>query len=342
MTQDVLLAEATRGNLIESRHYGAISVVDAHGKTVFAAGDVSTPIYPRSTVKSLQALPLLTEGAADKLSLPDEALALACASHQGEPAHTAVAADMLGRVGMDYTALECGAHWPLDARSGRALACAGEEPTTLHNCCSGKHAGFVCLACATGQNPEHYIRPTHPIMQKIAHTLTEVTGVPHTDANRGTDGCAIPTWAIPLSALALAFARFATGTGLSADQANAAKRLRTAQLAHPFMVAGTGEFDTVVMQALAPRVITKMGAEGVRTIALPEKGLGIAIKCRNGSVQAAEAVAAALIARFNQEDHPILAHYMRRELKNWNGSVVGEFRVSSNLAPEQFPSVASS
>lgn len=339
MTDDVLLAQTTRNGIVESCHYGAAIVMDAQGKTVFSAGDCATPIFPRSTVKALQALPLLTEGAADKFALPDTALALACASHQGEPAHIAVASDMLARTGFDYGVLECGTHWPLDATSARALAASGQTPCALHNCCSGKHSGFICLACATGQDVANYVRPEHPIMQTIAHTLEDVTGTPHTSANMAVDGCAIPTWAIPLSALALAYARFASGTGLSPERAAAALRLRHAIASNPFMVAGTGQFDTLVMEELAPKVLTKMGAEGVMIVALPEQGLGMAIKCRDGGVRAAETAAAALIARFAQIDHsPVLSHFMRRPLKNWNGQLVGELRASSLLAQNFLPS----
>ncbi|GAN68465.1 asparaginase [Acetobacter orleanensis] len=338
---DTLLAEVTRGGRVESRHYGAAVVVDASGKTVFSTGDITTPLYPRSTVKALLALPLLTEGAADKYALPPEALALACASHQGEPDHVAVAADMLARTGWDYGVLECGAHWPLDARATRALAATGEQASALHNCCSGKHAGFICLACGTGQDPANYSQPDHPLMQTMARTLAEVTGAPHSDANRGIDGCAIPTWAIPLTALALGYARFATGTGLSAERALAAQRLRAAMTSAPFMIAGTDQFDTLVMHDLAPRVLTKMGAEGVMIAALPEKGLGIAIKCRDGGIRAAETAAAALIARFGDEEAPVLNHFMRRPLKNWNGAQVGELRAAAALAGDRLPDTAS-
>lgn len=338
MTDDVLLAQTTRNGIVESCHYGAAIVVDANGKTVFSAGDCTTPIFPRSTVKALQALPLLTEGAADRFALPDAALALACASHQGEPAHIAVASDMLARTGLDYGVLECGTHWPLDTTSAHALAATGQMPSALHNCCSGKHAGFVCLACANGQDVANYIRPDHPVMQTVARTLEDVTGVAHTSANRAVDGCAIPTWAIPLSALALAYARFASGTGLSPDRAAAAKRLRAAIASNPFMIAGDRQFDTLVMKELAPKVLTKMGAEGVMIVALPELGLGIAIKCRDGGVRAAETAAAALIARFAQiENSPVLTHFMRRPLKNWNGQLVGELRASTLLAQNNLP-----
>ncbi len=338
MTDDVLLAQTTRNGIVESSHYGAAIVVDAHGKTVFSAGDCATPIFPRSTVKALQALPLLTEGGADRFALPDAALALACASHQGEPAHIAVASDMLARTGFDHGVLECGTHWPLDTTSARALAAAGQTPCALHNCCSGKHAGFVCLACATGQDVAHYTHATHPVMQTIAHTLQDVTGVPHTATNMAVDGCSIPTWAIPLSALALAYARFATGIGLSPDRVVAAKRLRNAIAQNPFLIAGTGQFDTQVMEELAPTVLTKMGAEGVMIVALPEQGLGMAIKCRDGGVRAAETAAAALIARFARIDNaPVLTHFMRRPLKNWNGQLVGELRASTLLAQNYLP-----
>lgn len=338
MTDDVLLAQTTRNGIVESCHYGAAIVVDAHGGTVFSAGDCATPVFPRSTVKALQALPLLCEGAADRFALPDTALALACASHQGEPAHIAVASDMLARTGFDYGVLECGTHWPLDTTSARALAAAGQTPCALHNCCSGKHAGFICLACATGQDVANYTRPEHPVMQTLALTLQDVTGVPHNTANMAVDGCAIPTWAIPLSALALAYARFASGIGLSPDRAVAAQRLRHAIAQNPFMIAGTGQFDTRVMAELAPRVLTKMGAEGVMIVALPEQGLGMAIKCRDGAVRAAETAAAALIARFAHIDHsPVLAHFMRRPLKNWNGQLVGELRAAPLLAQGNMP-----
>ena len=169
-------------------------------------------------------------------------------------------------------------------------------------------------------------------MQNIARTLHDVTGVPHTDANRAVDGCAIPTWAIPLSSLALAYARFACGVGLTPERAAAAKRLRGAIAQNPFMIAGTGQFDTQVMAELAPKVLTKMGAEGVMIVALPEQWLGMAIKCRDGAVREAETAAAALIARFAQVgDSPVLAHFMRRPLKNWNGQLVGELRAAPSL-----------
>ena len=331
MTHDILFAQAFRGGHVESCYYGAIAVVDSTQKVVFAAGDITTPVFPRSTVKALQALPFVAEGAADRFSFPEEALALACASHQGEPAHIATVSDILTRLGLDHNALECGSHWPLDTTATHTLVAAGKKASALHNCCSGKHAGLISLACALHHNFQGYTHPDHPVIQRVARTLAHITQTPHTETNLGIDGCSLPTWAIPLTALALAFARFATGTYLPDDYATAATRLRTAMSRHPFMVAGSHQFDTLILQELAPRVLTKMGAEGVMTIALPEQGLGIALKCRSGHIQATEAAAAAMIQRFGKIENPILTHFMARKLKNWNGQEVGELLVARDL-----------
>ncbi|GBR03753.1 L-asparaginase II [Acetobacter oeni LMG 21952] len=241
---------------------------------------------------------------------------------------------MLEHTGRDETSLECGVHWPTNAAATRALAASGIEPRALHNNCSGKHAGFICTACAEHLDPTGYIAPDHPVMRRVTQTLAEMTGVPHTDANRGTDGCSIPTYAIPLRALALAFARFGTGKTLSADRSASADRLRKAVAAAPFMVSGTGGFDTLVMQELGTKAFTKIGAEGVLIASLPQSGLGIAIKCHDGALRGAEAAMASLLQCFGGTElaaSPILQSLTRKELRNWNGIHVGEIRAASGL-----------
>ncbi|GBQ28662.1 asparaginase [Gluconacetobacter azotocaptans] len=328
---DTAIAEVERGGRVESRHAGTAVVVDAVGDVVFALGDIERPTFPRSAVKAFLALPLVESGAADRLGLGDEELALACASHTGEPAHVAVAARMLARAGRDVGCLECGTHWPVDDAAARDLARSGGAPSALHNNCSGKHAGFICLACDRGEAPGGYVDPGHPIMREVTAALADVTGAPHRADNRGIDGCSIPTYAIPLRALAHGFARFGTGHGLGAERARAAARLRAAVAASPFMVAGTGRFDTRLMRALGPRVFSKMGAEGIMAASLPEQGLGIAVKCHDGAPRAAEVAMAALLIRFLGSaggDDPILDTLARYELKNWNGLRVGEVRAT--------------
>lgn len=328
---DPVLVEVTRGGRVESRHAGAFAVVDAEGGVVLSAGDIERPVFPRSAVKVIQALPLVESGAADRFGLDDEALALACASHGGEPRHATVAARMLAAAGQGVAQLECGAHWPSHAGAARALACTGAEPSALHNNCSGKHAGFVCLACGTDTAPAGYIQPGHAVQRQVKAALEEVTGFRLEEGSHGIDGCSIPTYAIPLRALALGFARIGTGHGLEPVRAAAAARLRAAVAAHPFMVAGSERFDTRVMEALGARAFVKVGAEGVFCAALPELGLGVALKCDDGASRAAEVVMAGLLRRLlplGEAEEAVLAPLAAPVLRNWNGLEVGRMRLA--------------
>ena len=336
-----VLVEVLRGSTVESAHRGALAVADADGRTLLALGDVSRAVFPRSAVKLLQALPLVASGAADALKLSDDELAIACASHNGEPAHVATARGMLAKAGLDAEALECGAHWPgLDVAT-RELAAQRQVPGPLHNNCSGKHAGFACLACALhGREGLRgffggYVEPDHAVMREVTAALQAATGVDLASAPMGIDGCSIPTYAIPLERLALAFARVATGQGLSADHARAALRLRRAIARSPFMVAGTGRFDTRVMEVLGERVCCKVGAEGVYCAALPERGLGVAIKMDDGNTaRAVEVVMAAVIEALLQLDGDraaLMRSLSEVTLRNWRGTVVGGLRASAVL-----------
>jgi L-asparaginase II len=329
-----ILVEVTRGPQIESQHRGTAVVVDEGGATVLALGDVECRVYPRSAVKALQALPLVESGIADKLGLSNEEIALACASHSGEPAHVAAAASMLRKAGRDESCLECGIHWPMSEEAARALAASGKKPGALHNNCSGKHAGFICLACGLGEEPRGYVAAAHPVQQAVRAALEDLTGASHGEEVRGTDGCSIPTYAVPLPALAFGFAKFGAGIGMAEGCTGAARRIRRAVAAHPFMVAGTGRFDTEVMQAFAEDVFAKSGAEGVHCAALPGLGYGIAVKADDGTKRSAEVMIAALLRRFLPDDDEratVLDRLARRELTNWNGAVVGEIRPTGTL-----------
>jgi L-asparaginase II len=329
------LVEVTRGNLVESRHRGAVVVMDADGATLLALGDAGLPVYPRSAVKPLQALPLIESGAADRFGFGDAELALACASHGGEPAHVEVASRMLERAGLDGTALECGTHWPSHAPSSQGLARAGGAATALHNNCSGKHSGFLCVACASGVDHRGYVAAGHPVQREVRAAIEGLTGIGVDEAQCGIDGCSIPTWAVPLSALARAFARFGTGHGLGSERQKAAARIRAAVAAQPWFIAGTGRFCTEVMQLFGVRVLVKTGAEGVFCGALPEQGLGIALKCEDGAGRAAEVMMAATIARFlpmNDAERSALQRFVRPPLRNWNGIDVGALRPAGEIA----------
>jgi L-asparaginase II len=337
------LVELQRGDMVESVHAGAFAVLDADGGVLLQVGDIDRPVYPRSANKMLQALPLVESGAPERLGLTDEELSIACASHNGEPEHVNTAAGMLAKAGVDGSVLECGAHWPYHEESVRAMAGQAVLPTALHNNCSGKHSGFICLAClmAGGQDlrgfAKGYVSPDHPVMREITAALETTTGVKLANgaAPRGTDGCSIPTYGVPLRNLALAFARWGTGIGLREGHAHAAARLRKAIAAAPFMVAGTGRFDTVVMDRLRERVYCKVGAEGMYCAALPQRGLGIAIKMDDGNnARACEVVMASLIealAPLDDEERGFMNAMSELTMRNWNGIEVGVLRASPAL-----------
>jgi L-asparaginase II len=331
-----VLVEVLRGPLVESAHRGAIAVVDADGATVLALGDVAQPVFPRSAVKALQALPLVETGAADRYGLGDDALAIACGSHGGEPAHVAVVERMLARAGLDAAALECGAHRPSHHPSADALVRAGRGASALHNNCSGKHAGFLCLARHLGVDHRGYVAPAHPVQRAVKSTIEQLAGVALAQDSCGVDGCSVPTWAVPLTNLARAFARFGTGRGLAPVRANAAARLRAACARNPFFVGGTGRFAIVVMERLGERAFVKGGAEGVFCGALPDQGFGIAIKCDDGAGRAAEVVMAALLIRLMRLDgdaRAVLDGFAWPILRNWNAMEVGRLRPSENVLP---------
>lgn len=329
-----VLVEVLRGALVESRHCGAVAVADADGARVLAIGGVAAPVFPRSAIKALQALPLVESGAAERYGFGDEELALACSSHSGEPAHVAGVERMLAKAGLDAAALACGTHWPINQAAAQVLAKTG-APSALHNNCSGKHAGFLCLACALGIDHSGYWRPEHPVQRQVREVLEDLTGVVLGPERCAIDGCSVPTWAIPLENLSRAFAKFATGHGLSRERAAAAARLRLACAQKPWRVAGTARFCTGIMTLFGARAFVKTGAEGVFCGALPKQGLGIAIKCDDGAGRAAEVIMAAIVARFlplEAAERDALSRFLRPTLRNWNGFEVGALRVTDALS----------
>jgi L-asparaginase II len=292
-----VLCEATRGGLVESWHRGAVAVFDADGKSVLELGDTERPLFPRSAVKAIQALVLVESGAADAYGFGNRELALACASHSGSEIHASLAAAMLRRAGLGEEALECGIHWPNDPKAAARLSAEGRKPGPLHNNCSGKHAGFLCACVHLGFATSGYVGRDHPIQKQVREALQSVTGAAHSLDRCGIDGCSIPTYAIPLSNLARGFARMATGAGLSPSRARAARQLFAACIAEPAMVDGEGRSCTRLIEAGAGRVFAKNGAEGVYCGAIPELGLGIAVKCDDGAGRAAVTIFAATVAR---------------------------------------------
>ena len=329
--ENPVTVEVTRGKLVESRHRGMAVVVDGDGAILYSAGDVDAVTFPRSACKAMQALPLIESGAADAYGFGAKELALSCSSHSGEDEHVALAASMLKAAGRDESVLECGAHWsfeqPVLIHQARTL----EKPTALHNNCSGKHSGFVCACCHSGEDPRGYAGYEHPLQAEIRGIMENLTGSPLSRDNCGTDGCSIPTYAVPLVALARGFGKMATGRGLEPVRAAASKRLIAACMAEPFYVAGTKRFCTRLMQVAPGKIFAKTGAEGVFCALLPEKGLSFAVKCEDGASRAAESMIAALLARHFATDtaeHAALMALANHSMHNWIGLHVGDVRVT--------------
>jgi L-asparaginase II len=334
MTNPVLV-EVTRGSIVESRHRGAIAVVDARGRRVVAIGDVEAPVFPRSAVKAIQALPLVESGAADAYGFGAAELALASASHSGEPRHVETVTAMLAMAGRSLVDLECGVQMPMSSLAERMLLRADHLPSPLHNNCSGKHAGFICTACHLGIDPKGYVLPDHPVQRAVTAALADLTGTELGAANRGIDGCSIPAYAMPLDRLAHAFAKMATGEGLGPARAAAARRILDACMAEPFMVAGSSRFDTDIMLLFRGRLFVKGGAEGVYCAAFADAGLGVAIKIDDGASRASEAAMAAVIASQSAASddaaRTAFARWLAPPVKNRRGVAVGQIRPTAGL-----------
>ncbi len=335
MDANPIVVEQTRGNFVENRHRGAFVLCDAEGTVIASAGEISRPVFPRSAIKSMQALAMVTSGAIDRFALSDEELALACASHLGEVVHVTGVTDFLGHIGLTAADLECGAHQPSSPKAREALRLAGREPSPLHNNCSGKHSGMLSVARALGVPSAHYVDREHPVQMAVRSAIETVLGEPLSVDRCGTDGCSIPTWAAPLSSFARGFARMATGEGLPPELGTAARRIFDAATSHPHLVAGTGHFDTLTMEAFGGRVMHKGGAEGVQCGAIRDKGWGYAMKCDDGNMHASHVMAASLLLRFAEPDEAqrgVLERFARQIVKNVRGTEVGEMRATAAMA----------
>lgn len=326
--QNPLIINVTRGDFIESSHFVSYVVAGSDGAILDSGGDPQAAVFPRSSVKAFQALPLLESGAADAYGFTEEEIALACSSHSGEPHHVATVAAMLAKAGLDESALECGANWPLYRPAHDALIRDGAAPRPIHNECSGKHAGMLALARHRGWPHASYVSVDHPVQQAIRATLGEICNTQIEHAPCGIDGCSVPTWALPLEAVARGFARLASGSDMSAARVEACTRILAAVKAHPHMVAGTERFDTNVMMAV-PRLFIKSGAEGYMVAAIPHARIGIAAKCADGASRASTTAMMAVLLDLDiwtADEQEALAAFVTRPIFSRRNDEVGMIR----------------
>lgn len=321
---DVLVRRSDR---IESHHRVRYAIAGADGALLAGGGDADAAIFPRSAIKPLQAIPLVESGAADRFELTDAELALACASHSGEARHTEAVAAWLQRIGCTAADLRCGAHLPYDAAAARDLIRRDERPSTLHNNCSGKHAGMLTLARHLEAPLAGYLDADHPVQRRIAEVLRDMASL-DVLPSPGIDGCGVPTWPMPLSRVAVSAARLGTPAMLARDRGQACTRLVAAMRTHPLLVAGTGRPCSRIMAAI-PEVVVKTGAEGVYLATLPGRALGLALKVEDGSGRAAPVALLALLRAMAVTIPPDLDDLARPQIVNRAGAVVGEIEARS-------------
>lgn len=325
----VPMVELWRGGILESMHAGHAVICDAEGGIVEAWGDPEAIIFPRSSCKMIQALPLIESGAAAAHGLTDAQLALACASHNGATIHTDPVERWLSAIGLSEPDLRCGPQMPDDRDARKKLICTDKKPCQLHNNCSGKHTGFLTLNKHLKGGPE-YIDPDHPVQRTVRAAFEEVTDLP--SPGFGIDGCSAPNFATTMHGLARAMAFFATAHSRNGLRDRAATRLVGAMLAYPELVAGEGRACTNLMRAMGTRVAVKTGAEAMFTAILPDQKRGIAVKIMDGADRASEAAITALLIRAGALDrnHPIVDRYLTGPILNRRRIAAAEIR----LAPE--------
>jgi len=297
-----IIANVIRGETIESVHAGHLFVVDGDGRTVLELGDPATVTYFRSACKAFQAIPFITSGAADAFMFTGDEIALAVASHSGEPTHVRIAGAMLAKIGLSESDLKCGTQWPFSEVETHRMLRDGEEPTQLHNNCSGKHAAMLAFAKHIGADLASYESPDNRIQKRILRCIADFTEVPEDQIAIGIDGCAVPNFALPVSAMARSFANLVRPVRFPEVTQNACSRIVDAMVRFPELIGGSTRLDTMLMQAAPGRIISKVGADGVWLCGvLPceqyPTGLGIALKVADGDDHRARPVIAVEILR---------------------------------------------
>lgn len=316
----------TRGSEVESLHRVHAAVIEADGTTRGGSREMDFTTHWRSCAKPFQVMPLLKSGAFDDLAWGNDQLALAVASHGGEPEHVAIATRMLGDLGLEEGDLACGPHDPMAVRGQKILRESGARATRLHNNCSGKHAAMLARAHIAGWKTAGYEKRDHPVQQSCLESVAEWAGIDPREMGQAVDGCGVVEFSTPLLNMARAWARFATAIQ---DEEPHPKRIHRAVSDRPFLFGGSDRFDSIVLEETEGRVMTKVGAEGVHAAAIPEQGIGFVIKVEDGSQRAQFPAVLRMLQYLDALPatlSPRLEEFRRRAVRNTRGECVGEVR----------------
>jgi len=334
--------DAVRGHIVESRHRVSAAVTDPDGKLVAFTGESDLVTYWRSCAKPIQVLPLIEDGGADALGIDDAEIALACASHNGEPRHLAVATSLLEKAGCTEEDLACGPHPSLSPAVAREMAERGQKPRKLHSNCSGKHAAMLALARFHGWPTEDYRKPEHPVQRRLLREVATWTGVDEARIGQGVDGCGVVSYAMPLRNMAVAYARLGVGfrvEGVAGENPHTlpptpytpAHRVLRAVTAEPFLIAGTGRLCTEILSSSNGTVFAKVGADGVYCAALPQARLGLAMKVEDGDMDAARPALLALLEILAPGAVRVADSFRSPVIRNTLGEEVGHLAAKVSL-----------
>lgn len=322
-----LNVEVLRGENVESRHDVSAVVINSSGVTELAFGLSDLRIYPRSSIKAIQALPIILSGAAQKFSISDTELAMASASHGAEAAHISCVESWLHRIGLSIQDLECGSHLPGNQQAAFQLLNSGRTFSAIHNNCSGKHTGMLSMALAMGVDTGGYSGVNHPVQQQIRRVIEDYCSERITADCIAVDGCSIPTYFLHLTSLALAMARFSDPENFMPLYDSAAKRIYRANVENPFYVAGTDRYCTRIMTELNKRGLVKTGAEGVMFAGIPELKIGVVIKVHDGNLRASEVAMSWILNELGLLSPAAWEQYSQIPVKNWNQILTGKIQI---------------
>jgi len=320
------LVHVTRGDIIEAVHYGDIAVCDVTGKLLGSVGDPSRRIYWRSSAKPIQALPVVYSGAADRFGFTAKELSVCCASHCGSAEHVDTVRGILAKIGLDEAALQCGTHVPGDPQQRQWLAANNRDPLPVMNNCSGKHAGKLASTVAMGGDVERYLELDSPVQQAILRDMSVLSGVAEQDMVISTDGCSAPTHGFGLREMATSFARLCWPDDMPTRIQSSAPRIIAAMAAEPVMVSGRGSFNSELLAAFQGRVVAKGGAEGLMVLGLTARGIGIAVRSRDGSARGQSVVVLEILDQLgalDDEARQALDRFIKPQLRNCRDDVIG-------------------
>ncbi|WP_413581987.1 asparaginase [Bdellovibrio sp. HCB288] len=327
-----LVVEVLRGPAVESVHNVMVAVVNELGQLLHGWGNPSFGTFPRSSIKMLQALPLVESGAADKFGLDDKMIALACASHRGEKEHLTVLSQWAEKVGITESQLMCGPHLPYNESAAHELIRRNQKPTPFCNNCAGKHAGLITTCLHLGEDPHGYETYEHVAQKRLRNVFTETMKVDHSKVPHGVDGCGIPTYSVPLQAIAAGMSVFVNSKA-PAHRVRACQRITKAVVGNPFYIAGSDDFATAVIEKTHGRAIIKGGAEGVFAGFLPDKKMAFAVKAADGAGRAAQLATAQILLQLGGmtvEEAKSLSKFTMPVINNWKGEPVGKLRIAKD------------